>query len=75
MPICGLPRSDGVPCSAEQGHYGTHVWPDLELPIIVVGDSVRIDFVDPNNVTTMLQKVVGIRTEYDGSKLLVLENT
>jgi hypothetical protein len=32
MAKCGLPRSDGVPCSAEQNHYGGHVWPDARLP-------------------------------------------
>jgi hypothetical protein len=72
---CAALREDGAQCVDEQGHYGTHIWPSYDLQILRVGDTMRIsvELIREPNERTPLVRVREIRTEPDGSKLLVME--
>ena len=77
MPVCGALRSDGAPCEDELGHYGGHVWPELVLPIVRVGDCIQMspEFVHALRSGPLITaRVREIRTEDDGTKVLVMEN-
>jgi hypothetical protein len=39
--MCGVLRSDGVPCDAEYGHYGGHEWPDSR-PAMTCHEDVHV---------------------------------
>jgi hypothetical protein len=76
--LCPALRGDGAQCEDEIGHLGSHVWPELAVPIVRVGDTIwfYVELVrqmlhdQPNPIRL---RVTEIRTEADGAKMLVLD--